>query len=166
MSKYGAPRLSATFGRLTFLIRCDNNPDFEIDRNGIINPNAMRGRGLCIRISSFFLGVQDGHWTKGRKCRGDSVSIYATWFSHIKLLGKRLSVHAHDFLTFLIGSLPPSIVPVLGFCQRSPGSSSRDAFWILSFDQFKILEITALSAYVSWSSRSLFDCWIKLSVCF
>ena len=55
MSKYGVFRLSATFGRLTFLIRCDNNPDFKIDRNGIINPNAMRGRGLCIRISSLSL---------------------------------------------------------------------------------------------------------------
>ena len=165
MSKYGAFRLSATFGRLTFLIRCDNNPDFEIDRNGIINRMLWEGE-VCASGYPPFLCVQDGHWTKGRKCRGDSVSIYATWFLHIKLLGKHLSVRAHYFLTFLIGSIPPSITPVLGFCQRSPGSSSRDAFWVLSFDQSKIFEITALSAYVSWSSRSLIDCWIKLSVCF
>jgi len=41
-SKYGAFRSSATFGLLTFLIRCGNNPDFEIDRNGIVNLELTR----------------------------------------------------------------------------------------------------------------------------
>jgi hypothetical protein len=50
ISKYGAFRSSATFG-LTFLTRCGNNPDFEIDRNGIVNPNAIRGRDLCTRVA-------------------------------------------------------------------------------------------------------------------
>ena len=90
-----------------------------------------------------------------------------TWFLHTKLSASASVIALTTFWhSSYLGSIPSSITPVLGFCQRPPGSSPRDAFWVLSFDQSKTLEITALSAYVSWSSRPLIDCWIKLSVCF